>query len=1229
MNPAHSKTEKWYFAVDRGGTFTDVIGIAPDGKAHITKLLSESSDYQDASIEGIRQILQDGGKSDVLSSANVTNIRMGTTVATNALLERRGTPTALFITAGFEDLLEIGDQTRPDIFSLAIRKPEILYKQVKDVEERITAEGKIEIPLNIDKVRVDLETTRKQGFQAVAIVLMHAWKNPVHEEKVAELAFKFGFKQVSISHRIMPLIKIVGRGQTTLVDAYLAPSLQHYVDSVQREVKGVPVDFMKSSGGLVSTDNLRAKDTILSGPAGGVIGYATITRTLGLTEVIGFDMGGTSTDVSRFGGEFARVFETVTGGIKYQTDQLDVETVAAGGGSILWFDGQKFNVGPESAGADPGPACYGCGGPLTVTDANLLLGRILPEYMPSTFGPNNDQPLDTIVTEQKFVQLTQEINQKLGLHYIPEEVAEGFIRVANEVMGRAIKKISIARGYDLRRHTLICFGGAAPQHACDIARTLGIKRIVIHPLAGVLSAYGIAVSERVERDAVALMTVYTEEIHANLLNQFGQLRNSVILRLGKDLDRNQVQIQGFIDLRPLGSDTYLTIPIGTDQDIYSYEQVIHNFHQRYQHRFGFYPPQDQVEAVNLRIEAAVPGQILKEHPVPFTAELPDDKGILKFQNVYFNGKLHAAPVFRRRELKPGNSVAGPAIIVDDYSTIVIEPDFKATINTYGHVVLETISSRKIEVSRLRDPVLLEVYNHLFMSIAEQMGYTLANTAHSVNMKERLDFSCAIFDREGNLVANAPHIPVHLGAMGESVKYIKEQNTGKMNPGDVYVTNNPHNGGSHLPDITVVSPVFISSGKLVFFVASRGHHADIGGITPGSMPPFGTTAEEEGVVIDNFLLVSENQLREREVRELLLGATYPARNVKERLSDLRAQVAANNKGIQELKRLVRQYTLPVVSAYMQHIQINAMEAMTNALGNFLKEQPVFEGQFEDYLDDGSRIAVSIRIERGENPPASHRMFIDFSKTSAETKGNLNAPVAVTKAAVLYVLRTLIDRDIPLNAGCLKPVKIHIPKGCLLNPSPRAAVVGGNVETSQRVVDVLYGALEVAAASQGTMNNFLFGREDGKGQQYYETVAGGSGAIEGQPGTSAVQVHMTNTRITDPEVLEYRFPEIFIDRFKIRRGSGGLGKWVGGDGVERAVRFQKPMHVSILSERRKYPPYGIKGGEPGKKGINLLVRKDGTKIELGGKVDRIVEKGETIVIQTPGGGGYGALESENQQ
>ncbi|MCK4895106.1 MAG: hydantoinase B/oxoprolinase family protein, partial [Calditrichia bacterium] len=675
-----------------------------------------------------------------------------------------------------------------------------------------------------------------------------------------------------------------------------------------------------------------------------------------------------------------------------------------------------------------------------------------------------------------------------------------------------------------------------------------------------------------------------------------------------------------------GSDTYLTIPIGTDPDIDSYEQVIHNFHQRYQHRFGFYPPQDQVEAVNLRIEAAVPGQVLKERPVPLKAELPDDKEILKFQSVYFNGKLCTAPVFRRGELKPGNSVAGPAVIADDYSTIVIEPDFKAIINAYGHVVLETISSRKIEVSRVRDPVMLEVFNHLFMSIAEQMGYTLANTAHSVNMKERLDFSCAIFDRDGNLVANAPHIPVHLGAMGESVKYIKEQNTGKMNPGYVYVTNNPHHGGSHLPDVTVVSPVYTPSGELVFFVASRGHHADIGGITPGSMPPFGTTVEEEGVVIDNFLLVSENQLREREVRELLLGATYPARNVQERLSDLRAQVAANNKGIQELKRLVRQYTLPVVSAYMQHIQTNATEAMTEALGNFLKEQSVFEGQFEDYLDDGSRIAVSIRIERGENPPASHRMFIDFSNTSAETEGNLNAPTAVTKAAVLYVLRTLIDRDIPLNAGCLISVKIHIPKGCLLNPSSRAAVVGGNVETSQRIVDVLYGALGVAAASQGTMNNFLFGRDDGEGQQYYETVAGGSGAVEGQPGVSAVQVHMTNTRITDPEVLEYRFPEIFIDRFNIRRGTGGAGKWIGGDGVERAVRFLNPMRVSILSERRKYPPYGIKGGKPGEKGKNLLVRKDGTKIELSGKVDRIVEKGETIVIQTPGGGGYGAPEQK---
>jgi 5-oxoprolinase (ATP-hydrolysing) len=1215
-------TGKWVFSVDRGGTFTDVVGVDPQGEVHLAKLLSESDAYPDAALEGIARILRQAGGGAALTPDRVAEIRLGTTVATNALLERRGAPTALCITAGFEDLLEIGDQSRPDIFALAIRKPPVLYATVVGVRERIGADGEILEPLDEPRVERDLHRVRREGIRSLAVVLMHAWKNPVHEARVAELARAAGFEQVSVSHQVMPLIKIVGRGQTTLVDAYLGPVLQRYVARIRPRVPGIPLEFMKSSGGLVAVEQLRAKDTILSGPAGGVLGYAAVARTLGLAEVIGFDMGGTSTDVSRYGGELERVFETTTGGIRYQTDQLDVETVAAGGGSILWFDGRKFNVGPESAGADPGPACYGRGGPLTITDANLILGRIVPETLPRTFGPTGDRPLDVAAARRRFRTLTAQVNRTLGTHYSVPEVAEGFIRVANEIMGRAIRRISVARGYDLRRHTLICFGGAAPQHAGAIARTLGIRRIVIHPLAGVLSAYGIAVADRLERGAVAVMQPFTANLMAALPGRLGPLVRSVSDRFGPAVDRRRLRCRVFLDLRPEGSDTYLTVPVGTPTALDGLRRVRRRFLEAYQRRFGFQPAADRIEAVNLRVEMTAPGQRLEEVPATVPAEDADFvEQVRRRHRAWFGGKALPTPVIPRTSLRPGNRLPGPAIIVDDHFTAVVEPGFRAEVNPYGHLVLEETAAPEVRATVKRDPVLLEVFNHLFMSIAEQMGYTLVNTAHSVNMKERLDFSCAVFDREGNLVANAPHIPVHLGAMGESVKYILAQNGDTLRPGDMYVTNNPHHGGSHLPDVTVIAPVF-AEGERVFFVATRGHHADIGGRTPGSMPPFGTSLEEEGVVIDNFLLVRGGRFREQAVRKLLSSGPYPARNLTERLSDLRAQVAANNKGVRELQTLIRDYGLPVVTAYMGYIQENAAAAMTEALGKFVRDTPVFEGRFEDFLDDGTRIAVTLRIERGDHPPDSHRLVIDFAGTDPEVPGNLNAPVAVTKAAVLYVLRTLVERDIPLNAGCLQPVEIRLPEGSLLYPSPTAAVVGGNVETSQRVVDVLYGALGVAAASQGTMNNVLFGRADGSGAQYYETVAGGAGAVAGRAGATAVQVHMTNTRITDPEVLEQRFPEVRVVRFAIRRGSGGKGRWPGGDGVERALRFQAPRLVSILSERRVYAPYGRRGGQPGAKGRNLLYRADGTVEELGGKVELTVQPGDTIVIRTPGGGGFGA-------
>ncbi len=1215
-------SDKWFFAVDRGGTFTDVIGISPSGEIHVHKLLSESGSYRDATVAGIKYVLKKVGLPDSLSPERIGGIRLGTTVATNALLERRGSPTALLITRGFEDLLEIGDQSRPEIFSLAITKPENLYREVFGVAERIGADGQILEPLDEDKTRAALTKIREKGIVSLAIVLMHSWKNPIHEQRVAALAREIGFTQISISHAVMPLIKIVGRGQTTLVDAYLAPILRSYVRQLEERVGGIPLEFMKSSGGLVTVEKLHAKDTILSGPAGGVIGYAAVARLLGEKEAIGFDMGGTSTDVSRFGGELARVFETETGGIKYQTDQLDVETVAAGGGSILWFDGHRFRVGPESAGADPGPACYGRGGPLTVTDANLILGKILQETLPRTFGPGNNQQLDPELTFRRFKLLTEEINNALKTNFTVYRTAEGFLRVANEIMSRAIRKISVARGYDLRRHTLICFGGAAPQHAGAIARSLGMRRIVIHPLSGVLSAYGIAVADKIERGAEAIMKPYKREFYPRLCGTIMTLVKRVREKLGKVPENTPINTNVFLDLRPLGSDTYLTVPVSKGESLLSFRETVHTFRKRYGKRFGFFPEENRIEVVNIRVEISVPGTVLVETPsVIAEKRTVDDKQIWKKQPVYFGGKKYATPVIWHRDLDCGNTIDGPALIIDNHYTTVVDPGFRVAVNEYGHLVLEKAKGPEEKVTAKRDPIMLEVFNHQFMSIAEQMGYTLANTAHSVNIKERLDFSCALFDHEGNLVANAPHIPVHLGAMGESVKHIVRRNAGKIRPGDVFVTNNPHHGGSHLPDVTVVSPFFTKEGKLVFMVASRGHHADIGGTTPGSMPPFGKTLAEEGVVIDNFLLVSQNRFREREIRELLLNGPYPARNITERLSDLRAQVAANKKGLMELERLVENYTWPVVLAYMNYVRDNAAEALREALGRFVRHKPVFNVRFWDYMDDGSVINVSITIERGENPPESHRMLIDFAGTSPEKENNLNAPVAVTKAAVLYVLRTLINQDIPLNSGCFRAVEIHIPEGSLLNPSPGAAVVGGNVETSQRVVDVLLGALDVAAASQGTMNNFLFGRPDGGGAQYYETVAGGAGAVEGHCGASAVQVHMTNTRITDPEVLEYRFPEVRVEHFKIRPGTGGKGRWPGGDGVERAIRFSEPMQISILSERRKYPPFGLAGGKSGSMGENLLIDKTGNTINLGGKTERIVQAGETIIIRTPGGGGFG--------
>lgn len=1206
MNIKSASSGKWIFAADQGGTFTDILGMDPNGGIHQNKCLSISSQYTNPIFNSISNIL--GKTGSEISSEIISEIRIGTTICTNALLERKGSRVGLLTTQGFEDILEIGDQSRPEIFNLIIKKPELLYTSVAGANERINASGEIESPLNRDSVESALQLFKKAEVDCIAILFLHAWKNDVHEKTAKAILKDKGFENIICSSEVIPLAKIVTRGQTTLVDAYLSLAFTQYLQRIQKDFKGIPLKFMMSSGGLSDLGNIRAKDSILSGPSGGAIAAAKTCDQLHIKNGIGFDMGGTSTDVCRYDGTLHRKNETELAGIRYQTDQLDINTVAAGGGSILGFDGQKITVGPESAGALPGPACYGNGGPLTVTDANLILGRILPEAMPYSFGKSRHEQLDIKTAFEAFSVFTKNVNKKLTTSFTKVEIANGFLRIANENMVRAIRKISVAQGYDIRNFTLICFGGAAAQHACGVARLLGMKKIIIHPLSGVLSAYGILCSNESQRKVQSFMKQLNDTPHKKLVNAFKSLESEMTHITGE----GTIIVNRFLDVRPLGSDAYLTLDFIEGE---SMAEVTDNFIRAYKHRFGFIPENSKIEIVNIRSEISKSEDSSVRpflHPNPLKTV---NKG--RVINVYFDNKEEETTVHRLDELSSGDVITGPAIIIEPHTTIVIEPGFTAEVNQFNHIEITTIDKQTSFPKTDRDPISLEVFNHRFMGIAEQMGYTLANSAHSVNMKERLDFSCAIFDKRGALVANAPHIPVHLGAMGDSVKTIMTDNKNAFKNGDVFLVNNPHNGGSHLPDITAVSPVYINK-QLLFYVATRGHHADIGGIAPGSMPAFATTLEEEGVVIDNFLLVRDGYFRESEISALLSKKPYPARNIPERISDLRAQCAANARGIQALEQLVNEMSREVVEAYMQHIQDNAAEAMDEALNGILGDNNRIEKSFSDRLDDGSNISVSIKIERKNNICGA---IIDFSETSKEITGNLNAPVSVVKSAVLYVLRTLINKNIPLNSGCFRHVELIIPKGSLLNPSKTAAVAGGNVETSQRIVDVLLGALGIAAASQGTMNNFTFGNEDGTGSQYYETIAGGAGAIRGHNGASAVQVHMTNTRITDPEVLEQRFPNLRIDRFATRKNSGGKGKWTGGDGVERAIRFLEPMKVSLLTERREYPPYGIEGGEHGKCGANILIKKNGKEISLNGKEELVVNKGETILIKTPGGGGFG--------
>jgi 5-oxoprolinase (ATP-hydrolysing) len=1224
------RTLKWRFAVDRGGTFTDIIGMSPSGDFHTLKLLSRSAAYDDASIEGIKRIL--GLKThDALPEDVIEGIRFGTTVATNALLERKGGETALLMTKGLRDLLDIGYQNRPDIFKLCIRKAAPLYGRVIEVDERIDHRGRVIRKIDETALEQAVKTLKESGTESIAVVLMHSWVNPGHEKVCEKLLRKDGFEDIFLSHQSVNLVKIISRGQSTLVDAYLSTVLAHYLNTIQKEAGKIPVWFMQSDGMLAGADKISGKNSVLSGPAGGVVAVAGIARDRNIKGVIGFDMGGTSTDVSRFDDDFQKKYEQVIAGIPLQIEMLDVNTVAAGGGSILGFDGQKMTAGPESAGSYPGPACYGFGGPLTVSDANLMTGRIIPEYFPRIFGSDGNSALDRETVKEKFDLLSAEVNASAGSSFSPYEIANGFLRVANENMAMAIREISVSRGFDIRDYTLVCFGGAGGQHACSLAVLLSIDTIIIHPFSSLMSAYGIGTARPAWKTARSILKRYDRSVHEKLDGLFQEMENGLRQNIRADTgiipDRE-------IDLRPAGTDTFLTLKYE------KYEETVGKFQERYKSLFGFSIIDSQTELVNMRVTLMEPAGFFAavKEKEPFSspaggaprteggASLPAVPKPSSHEDIYFSNRAVNVPVYQKDLLPKFTAVAGPAVILDENSTVIIEPEFEAVRDERGNIIISKCKERRagtMSQAEGPDPVLLEVFGNLFMGIAHEMGHTLSNTASSVNMKERLDFSCAIFDAEGGLVANAPHIPVHLGSMADTVKTLIGKNRHSMKSGDMYLTNSPYEGGSHLPDMTVMSPVFSDGGELIFCTAARGHHSDVGGITPGSMPPSASHIDEEGVLVENFLLVRDGAIMEEALRRLLAGSRHPARNVPERIHDFRAQIAACHQGSRELHRIIHAHGVKTVTNYMQYIQDNSEYEVRKALNAFLDKGRPFEASFEDLLDDGTLIRVAVSILPGEKPPETTIAVIDFSGTGPEhLNDNLNAPRSVTRSAVLYVLRTLIDRDIPLNSGCLKPVQIIIPGRTVLNPAFPAPVASGNVETSQRIVDVLLGAFGIAAASQGTMNNLLF-EVDGE-HPYYETVAGGSGAMQGCRGASGVQVHMTNTRITDPEILELRHPGVRLEKFHLRNNSGGQGAFPGGDGVVREIRFLKPATVSIISERRAYPPYGIQGGAPGKKGVNLLKKANGDVLRLPHREVLKVEQNDSIILETPGGGGYGVPE-----
>ena len=1197
---------KWQFWIDRGGTFTDIIGRNPEGKISTHKLLSENpQQYSDAAIQGIREILS-LKSNDQIPIDKIDLIKMGTTVATNALLERNGERTLLAITKGFGDILRIGYQQRPNLFALDIKLPDMLYSEVEEIDERVDIHGNIIKKLDKSGTEVKLKKAFDNGYRSIAIVLLHGYRYKKHENQINLIAQKIGFEQISVSHQVIPLMKIVPRGDTTVIDAYLSPILRRYVNQFENALGTEKKDkgklmFMQSNGGLTDAHFFQGKDAILSGPAGGVVGMVKTGEKAGFKKLIGFDMGGTSTDVCHYNGDYERTLETQVAGVRLRAPMMLINTVAAGGGSILHFDGSRYRVGPDSAGANPGPACYRNGGPLTVTDCNVMLGKLNPELFPKVFGKNANQQIDVNIVKEKFNVLAKEISNATKKSVSPIEVAEGFLSIAIECMANAIKKISVQRGYDVSKYTLSCFGGAGGQHACLVADSLGMKKIHLHQYAGVLSAYGIGLADSRTINDLAIELNLNKDIIESLSIQFNNLKKQGREEMvAQNLNSEKLHYSSRIYLRYEGSDSALAVRFS------EYQEIKSNFENIHKARFGFISPEKLLIVESIQVEVSCPSEHVESKNNKRTKSGTSSIARL---NVVMNGDSNPTSFYHRNNISTHDKIIGPAVIIEDTSTIVIEPGWQASINNNFDLILERTEKkqRMSAIGTKVDPIMLEIFNNLFMNVAEQMGTVLENTASSVNIKERLDFSCALFSPTGDLVANAPHVPVHLGSMSESIKTIIRENNETMMPGDAFLINAPYNGGTHLPDITLIKPVYDEQEEeVIFYVATRGHHADIGGTVPGSTPAYSKHIKEEGILIDNFTLVSKGVFLEEEIYNLLSSGDFPARNIKQNIADLKAQVASAEKGAQELLGVIQNYGLKVVHAYMQHVQDNAEESVRRIL------DVISDSSFTYKMDDGYQVSVAISVDKKKRSAT-----IDFTGTSDQHPSNFNAPSAICHAAVLYVFRCLVDDNIPLNAGCLKPLKLIIPEHSMINPEYPAAVIAGNVETSQYIVDTLFGALGVVAASQGTMNNFTWGNDR---IQNYETICGGSGASAEQNGCSAVHTHMTNSRLTDPEVLEWRFP-VRLESFSIRNNSGGDGIHKGGDGVDRRIRFLESMTVNMIAGHRVVPPYGIKGGKPGAVGKNYVIHRDARITELGTKGQIEVVKDDVFVLKTPGGGGYG--------